>query len=142
MVPCRSPNPRRDGGGDLIAEGALDDAKLVSHYVPELSDSAFGSAVRQVMDMTAALDYNENYADPSPTSGNTRPQATPPLNPIPTSAHNFYEFLQGVEQEGVHGEAFIYKSINTVGWVIARATARILRYLRRIWKPSVWTELT
>ena len=31
----------------------------------ELEQSAFGSAtVRQVMDMTAALDYNENYADP------------------------------------------------------------------------------
>ena len=49
----------------LIADGVLDDTKRVSEYVPELGRSAFGSAtVRQVMDMTAALDYNENYADP------------------------------------------------------------------------------
>jgi CubicO group peptidase (beta-lactamase class C family) len=49
----------------LIAEGDLDDSKLVSDYVPELQSSAFGNAtVRQVMDMTTGLDYNENYADP------------------------------------------------------------------------------
>ena len=52
-------------GEMLIAEGILDDQKPVGEYVPELNDSAFGSAsLRQVMDMTTALDYNENYADP------------------------------------------------------------------------------
>ena len=49
----------------LIAEGALDDTKLVSEYVPELKPSGFGNAtVREVMDMTTGLDYKENYADP------------------------------------------------------------------------------
>ena len=49
----------------LIAEGELNESKLVSEYVPELEPSAFGNAtVRQVMDMTTGLDYNENYADP------------------------------------------------------------------------------
>lgn len=49
----------------LIAEGELDDSKLVRDYVPELKSSAFGNAtVRQVMYMTTGLDYNENYADP------------------------------------------------------------------------------
>ena len=49
----------------LIAKGELDESKLVSEYVPELAPSAFGNAtVRQVMDMTTGLNYNENYADP------------------------------------------------------------------------------
>ena len=49
----------------LVAEGKLDDQSKVATIVPELRDSAFGTAtVRQVMDMTTALDYSENYADP------------------------------------------------------------------------------
>lgn len=125
----------------LIAEGALDDSNLVSHYVPELSDSAFGSAtVRQVMDMTAALNYNENYADPESDIWQYAAAGDPTPKPDSyTGARNFYEFLQGVEQEGVHGEAFIYKSINTdaLAWVIARATGKdfIDHLSERIWKP-------
>ena len=49
----------------IFAEGELDESKLVSDYVPELKPSAFSNAtVREVMDMTTGLDYNENYADP------------------------------------------------------------------------------
>lgn len=49
----------------LVAEGKLDDTALVNSLIPELARSAFGAAtVRQVMDMTTALDFNENYADP------------------------------------------------------------------------------
>ncbi len=49
----------------LVAEGTLDEHKNVSAYVPELSPSAFGDAtVRQVMDMTAGLQYSEDCANP------------------------------------------------------------------------------
>ena len=49
----------------LVVEGQLDDKVKVSAVIPELKDSAFGGAtVRQVMDMTTALDYSEDYADP------------------------------------------------------------------------------
>ena len=48
----------------LVSEGRLNDRVKVSSIIPELTDSAFGSAtVRQVMDMTTALDYSEDYAD-------------------------------------------------------------------------------
>ena len=125
----------------LIAEGELDDSKLVSDYVPELKSSAFGNAtVRQVMDMTTGLDYNENYADPESdiwlyaAAGDPTPKPESYAGP-----RNFYEFLQGVKLEGTHGEAFIYKSINTdaLAWVIARATGKdfIEHLSERIWKP-------
>jgi CubicO group peptidase (beta-lactamase class C family) len=49
----------------LVTEGQLDENAQVASIVPELASSAFGSAtVRQVMDMTTALDYSEDYADP------------------------------------------------------------------------------
>ena len=125
----------------LIADGVLDDTKRVSEYVPELKPSAFGSAtVRQVMDMTAALDYNENYADPESDIWLYAAAGDPTPKPASyTGPRNFYEFLQGVEQEGTHGEAFIYKSINTdaLAWVIARASGKdfIEHLSERIWKP-------
>ncbi|MEK9934395.1 MAG: serine hydrolase [Luminiphilus sp.] len=125
----------------LIADGVLDDTKRVSEYVPELEPSAFGGAtVRQVMDMTAALDYNENYADPESDIWQYAAAGDPTPKPASyTGPRNFYEFLQGVEQEGTHGEAFIYKSINTdaLAWVIARASGKdfIEHLSERIWKP-------
>ena len=125
----------------LIADGVLDDTKRVSEYVPELGRSAFGSAtVRQVMDMTAALDYNENYADPDSDIWQYTAAGDPTPKPASyTGPRNFYEFLQGVEQEGTHGEAFIYKSINTdaLAWVIARASGKdfIEHLSERIWLP-------
>ena len=125
----------------LIADGVLDETKRVSEYVPELEPSAFGSAtVRQVMDMTAALDYNENYADPESDIWQYAAAGDPTPKPASyTGPRNFYEFLQGVEQEGTHGEAFIYKSINTdaLAWVIARASGKdfIEHLSERIWKP-------
>lgn len=49
----------------LVAEETLDENKLAPFYVPELNNSAYADAtVRQVMDMTTALKYSEDYADP------------------------------------------------------------------------------
>lgn len=49
----------------LVAERTLDPERKVADYVPELAQSAFGSAtVRQLMDMTTAIRFSEDYADP------------------------------------------------------------------------------
>tara|TARA_B100000900_G_scaffold406657_1_gene418026 strand:+ start:1329 stop:2357 length:1029 start_codon:yes stop_codon:yes gene_type:complete len=128
-------------GETLIAEGILDDQKPVGEYVPELIRSAFGSAtLREVMDMTTALDYSENYADPESdiwlyaAAGNPAPKPASYTGP-----RSLYEFLAGVEQDGEHGEKFVYKSINTdvLAWVIARASGKdfIEHLSERIWKP-------
>lgn len=126
-------------GAMLVAEGQLDENAKVAQYVPELKDSAFGDAtVRQLLDMTTALKYSENYADPNAEiwahvrAGNVLPR--PPGYQGPGS---FYEFLQTVKKEGEHGEAFAYKSVNTdaLGWVIRRATGKSIgqNLAERIW---------
>ena len=52
----------------LIAEGTLDANARVDRYIPELAGSGFGDAtVAQVLDMTTALDFVENYAGDSPS---------------------------------------------------------------------------
>lgn len=123
----------------LVAEGVLDDSAKVASIVPELKPSAFGSAtVRQVLDMTTALDYSEDYSDPKADVWIYNAAA----NPLPKPAdyvgpRNYYEYLQTVRKGGEHGEAFGYKTVNTdaLGWILARVTGKDFTTLlsERIW---------
>jgi len=123
----------------LVAEGALDDKAKVSSIVPELSGSAFGSAtVRQVMDMTTALDYSEDYSDPNADIWIYSAAANPLPKPKDYEGPNgYFEYLQTVKQDGDHGEAFGYRTINTdaLGWIVSRITGKDLANLlsERIW---------
>ena len=124
----------------LVVEGRLDDSAKVSSIIPELKDSAFGSAtVRQVMDMTTALDYSEDYADPKADIWVYSRAASPLPKPKDyTGPNGYFEYLQTVRQVGVHGEVFGYKTINTdaLGWIISRVTGKDLAQLlsERIWR--------
>ena len=123
----------------LVAEGKLDDKALVSTIVPELAQSAFGDAtVRQVMDMTTGLSYSEDYADPSAdiwvysASANPMPKPADYKGPV-----GYYEYLQTVQKQGEHGEAFGYKTINSdaLGWIVSRVSGKSVTDLlsERIW---------
>lgn len=123
----------------MVAEGSLDPERKVADYVPELGPSAFGSAtVRQLMDMTTGIKFSEDYADPKAevwmhaAAGNPLPKPKDYRGP-----RTYYEFLQTVRPEGVHGEAFHYRTANTdaLGWVIARVSGCSVAQLlaERIW---------
>jgi len=124
----------------LAMEGLIDTSKLVSEYVPELKNSAFGDAtVRQVMDMTTALQFSEDYADPKAEIW----QFSAAGNPLPkpadyTGPKSYYEYLPTVKKNGVHGEAFGYKTVNSdvLGWIIARVTGKTVPQVlsERIWQ--------
>ncbi|MGK7919498.1 MAG: serine hydrolase domain-containing protein [Trichodesmium sp.] len=123
----------------LVVEGRLDDTAQVSSIVPELADSAFGSAtVRQVMDMTTALDYSEDYSDPNADIWIYSAAANPLPKPKEyTGPNGYFEYLQTVQQDGNHGESFGYKTVNTdaLGWIVSRVTGKELTELlsERIW---------
>ena len=123
----------------LVAEGTLDEHKLVTFYVPELKNSAYGDAtVRQVMDMTTALKYSEDYADPKAdiwefsAAGNPLPKPKDYSGPV-----GYYEYLETVKKEGNHGEIFGYKTVNAdaLGWIISKASGKPVNDLlsERIW---------
>jgi CubicO group peptidase (beta-lactamase class C family) len=127
-------------GAMLVAEGTLDANKRVKEYVPELANSAFGDAtLRQVLDMTTAIQFSEDYSDPNAEiwaharAGNPLPKPKDYTGP-----RTYFEFLQTVKKQGEHGEAFGYKTANTdaLGWVIARVTGRSVAELlsERIWR--------
>jgi CubicO group peptidase (beta-lactamase class C family) len=126
-------------GAMLVAEGRLDANKQVADYVPELARSAFGNAtVRQVLDMTTALKYSEDYADPNAEVWAHAAAGSPLPKPKDYSGpRSYYEYLQTVQLLGHHGAAFSYKTVNTdvLGWIIARVTGRNVAQLlsERIW---------
>jgi hypothetical protein len=123
----------------LVVEGQLDERAQVASIVPELAGSAFGSAtVRQVMDMTTALDYSEDYADPEADIWVYSTAASPLPKPKDYQGPNgYFEYLQTVQGDGAHGESFGYRTINTdaLGWIISRITGKDLTELlsERIW---------
>ncbi len=124
----------------LVTEGQLDENAQVTSIVPELSSSAFGSAtVRQVMDMTTALDYSEDYSDPKADIWVYSKASSPLPKPKDYEGPNgYFEYLQTVKQNnGIHGGAFGYRTINTdaLGWIVSRVTDKDLAQLlsERIW---------
>ena len=127
-------------GEVLVAEGALNEHALVGALIPELKSSAFGDAtVRQVLDMSTALAFSEDYADPNAEVWQ-HAQAGSSLPPPPgyTGPRSYYQSLQQIRKSGAHGQAFGYKTPNSdaLGWLLARTTGKPLNELlaERIWR--------
>ncbi len=127
--------------GIAIGEGKLDPAAPVSHYVAAPTGSAYASAtVRDLLDMTVALDFEESYLDTTGVFDRyrramlwnpARPGETPEtLEQVMTSLG------RGAAE---HGQAFYYASPNAdmLGLVIERATGTPYHaYLaQRLWRP-------
>lgn len=126
----------------LIDEGIINPERLVTDYIPELKNSGFaGATVRNVLDMTTAIEYSEDYTKPEAevwkfsASGNVyRPSDY-------SGPKNYYEYLQTVKKipNQEHGQVFGYKTVNTelMGWIISRVTGKCITQLlsEKIWKP-------
>ncbi|WP_419801025.1 serine hydrolase domain-containing protein [Mucilaginibacter sp.] len=126
----------------LVAEGKLDPGKLVPYYVPELKNSAYGDAtVRQVMDMTTALKYSEDYADPKAdiwqfsAAGNPAQKPKDYKGPV-----GYYQYLETIKKQGKHGEAFGYKTVNAdaLGWIISKATGKSIT---KLLSEEIWGKI-
>jgi len=123
----------------LVQEGRLDDTKRVPHYIPEMAGTAYDTAtVRDIMDMRIGVKYSENYADPKAEvwdygrAGGMMARGKDYAGP-----DTLYDFLKALVQEGPHGEAFAYKTVNTevLAWIIKRVDGRDLATILsdRIW---------
>jgi len=127
-------------GEILVAEGMLDDTRLVRDVIPEIGDSAFASAtVRQVMDMTTGVQYSEDYSDPEADIWLYSRAASPLPKPEGYDGPDgYWEYLQQVRPEDTHGDAFHYKTINSdmLGWIISRVTGKAVTDLasERLWR--------
>ncbi len=125
----------------LVEEGRLDPAAPVAEYLPELGSSGFGDAsVQQVMHMTTALDFSEDYADPNSGIGaysaalGLTPRAADYAGPTDLAT-----YLPSIGKAGHHGKGFTYRTPNTevLAWIIARLEGRHFADVlsERLWQP-------
>ncbi|MBO6725691.1 MAG: serine hydrolase [Rhizobiaceae bacterium] len=127
--------------GIAAEDGALDPEQSVSAYVDLPSSCGFADArVRNLLDMTVAIDFDEEYLDADGAFDRYRRAML--WNPQRPYAEP--ESLQAVlasfgRARGEHGDRFYYSSPDTdmLGIVIERATGvRYHRYLaERLWQP-------
>jgi CubicO group peptidase (beta-lactamase class C family) len=125
----------------LVGEGRIDLSAPVESVIPELAPSGFGSAtIGQVLDMTTALDFSEEYGNPN--SGIGAYSAALGLTPRPasyTGPHNLWDYLTTVPRAGTHGEGFVYRTPNTdvLAWINTRITGLPLHEVlaERLWHP-------
>ena len=129
----------------MVAEGKLDETAKLADLIPDLEGSAFGDATtRQVLEMTTALDYSEDYADPNAEIWAYAEAGSPLPKPDGYDGpRSYFDYLQTVQKKGEHGDAFGYKTVNAdaAGWLIARtAGVSVAEYLsNRIWS-KIGTE--
>ena len=126
----------------LVAEGCLNPEAIATDYVPELKASAFGDAtVRQIMDMTTALKFSEDYADTQAeiwsysAAGNPLPKSRYYAGPV-----GYFGALKAVKKQGEHGEAFSYKTPNAdaLGWIVSRASGKSVAELL---SDKIWSRI-
>jgi len=125
-----------------VHAGELDESARVTHYVPELKDTAYGDAtVRQVMDMTIGVRYSEAYADPTADihayarAGGMRARPRDYAGP-----QTFYDYLVTLNKEGEHGTGFTYKTVNSevLAWIVKRVSGVRLADLT---SAAIWSKL-
>ena len=129
--------------GILVTDGRLNPNAKVIDYIPELKASpGFATAtVRQVLDMTTALKWSEDYANPK-AEVVSHEIATAWRGPGSAIARNgLFAFAGKTEKVNrAHGKQFHYASINTdvLGWLIERASGQ--RYVK-LMQDSIWSKL-
>ena len=124
----------------LAHEGKIDPGALVTRYIPELADTAYGDAtVRHVMDMTIGVQYSETYTDANAevrAYGIAAGFSPPP--PGYAGPDTIFDFLRTLKKQGEHGQAFAYKTCNTevLSWIVQRVTDTPMAQLlsERIWQ--------
>ena len=127
--------------GIAAGEGLLDPQARITAYVPSMAGSTYADAcVRDLLDMTVDLDFDEEYLDAGGAFDRyRRAMLWNPERPD-AAAETMEGFLSTLGGKGgEHGRCFYYASPNTdlLGLVVERAAGmRYHRYLaERLWRP-------
>jgi CubicO group peptidase (beta-lactamase class C family) len=128
--------------GAVVEAGALDPELPVTHYIPEVANSAYGDCtVRHVLDMTVNTNFIEDYLN---ANGDfARYRIATGWNPIPDGGKtgDLRSFLATMPRgPGAHGKVFHYVSPNSdlLGWILERATGRSFANL---FSETIWRKL-
>jgi len=124
--------------GILEGEGVFDPSAPVTQYIPEAKGSAYGDAsVRNVLDMTVSLDFEEAYLYPE--SAFARYRRSTLWNPGGGS-ESLAAFLMTIQRLAEpHGQTYRYRSPNSdvLGILVERASGKRVSQLlsEKLWQP-------
>ena len=132
--------------GALVGKGLLDVNAPLTHYIPELGDTAYRGAILQhVLDMTSGVSFDETYTDPFSDVGQL--DVASGWKPVPPGSpegfrwprHIFEHILSLEKLERRHGDLFRYRSIETevLGFCMERAAGKRLTQIvsEDLWAP-------
>lgn len=116
--------------GDIAS---LDDP--VTRYLPELEGGGYdGVSVRQVLEMTSGVDYEERYDFENPGIAAWNHE-----NALVRNAVRFADVARTIARAHPPGEVFAYKTIDTavLGWLLERVTGRPVAFYMadKLWEP-------
>jgi len=122
----------------LAGRGEMDAAAPVTAYLPELEATAWrGASLRQVLDMTTGVRFDESYTDRYSDIGQV--DVATGWKPVPPGSDpafrwpaHLWELILGLKETvRPHGAAFEYRSIETdvLAFAMERATGRRLAQL-------------
>lgn len=125
----------------LVADGVLDENKMVTEYIPEMRGSAYEKAtLRHILNMTAGVKYSEDYYDPNSEvyKHEISHAWKPSQEGIPGTLYDFLPTLKDKDRE--HGTSFEYCSAHTdvLAWIIERATGS---RLTEVLSDRLWSQL-
>lgn len=124
--------------GILEGEGVFDPGAPVTEYIPEARGSAYGDAsVRNVLDMTVSLDFEEDYLDPESVFARYRRSTL--WNPGGGSESLAAFLLTLPRLAEPHGQTYRYRSPNSdmLGILVERASGKRVSELlsEKLWLP-------
>jgi CubicO group peptidase (beta-lactamase class C family) len=126
----------------LAHAGLFDPEAPVAVYLPELKASGFGDAtVRQVMDMTTAVRFREDEADPISESWSYSIAAGWRATPEGyAGATSIADYLPTMAKAGEHGVRFTYLTPNAdvLAWLIQR---QLNQTLAEAMRTRIWSKL-
>ena len=126
----------------LIADGRIDEQRTVASYLPELSGSGFADVtIRQLLDMTTSLDFNEDTDEGTQKFSAFLIGAG--LYPKPAGyagPATAFDALKSVRKVDDHGKRFDYQSVDTevLGLVIARVMGK---RSHEVLSERIWSRL-
>ncbi|WP_347755813.1 serine hydrolase [Agrococcus sp. ProA11] len=126
--------------GTLVDDGLLRTDQRVDSIVPDLVGSAYGSAtVQQVLDMTADVDYAEDYDDQD-SEVRVQDRVAGWLSARPGDPLDTYAFLSGLAGTQEHGSRWRYLSAGTdvLAWIVETVTGQ--RYADAV-ADRLWSGL-
>lgn len=127
--------------GILVSRNILELERPVVDVVPELKATAYnGATIRQLLDMRAAIAFEEDYlATSGPIVEYRKATGWNPLGQGETASDLRSFFSRLKKNDGGHGGRFHYVSPNTdlLGWVIERCAATRYADLMSelLWRP-------